>query len=256
MKRLRCSPGREEEEQEQEQPPVRVREDAQGPRRRRSPSPPLGENGEEEEEEDPFRALRENVSNAIRSSRADVVELMISGGEWPVDESLEAQMTWTGLMEATFSDEIIIARLFLSFGASVHARDSLQNTPLHFCKSYDMVELLLENKADPRLRNNASLTPFGSLRRNFGNRDPRITLLYSQWTPWKLLPIWSPETHRVYIEYCPGFAAAVRAVLLVLLRKRQYISRFVGMQIIIQLAEIHRIECCWEIVGFSNLSLL
>ena len=66
-----------------------------------------------------------------------------------------------------------------------------------------------------------------------------------------MLPPWNPSAFRLYIDHCPGFGAAIKTTLLVLLRYRHIIPRYVGMRIISDIANRHRQEQLWPIEGFN-----
>jgi uncharacterized protein len=71
---------------------------------------------------------------------------------------------WSALHFAVQEKNVEMVDHLLQHGASVHLRDAYGNTPLWRATfdsrgSYDLVRLLLEHKADPNLKNEASRSP-------------------------------------------------------------------------------------------------
>ena len=135
--------------------------------------------------------------------------------------------------------------VLLEFGMDPNVRTNPGDTPLHYSMSSEIDQVLLQNGADPRLRNKLGYC---------AGEDKLWAQSYLRdWTPFKILPVWS-FTHKafsMYTDHCPGFRDAMMTLLLCLMRNRILVCRDVSNMIVAHVAQGHKQDQWWPIVGFS-----
>lgn len=98
---------------------------------------------------------------------------LLAGGEYDVNATNSQGFTLLHL--AAQQQAVQTARLLITHGADVDARNQYANTPLFTAvfntrETGDLIKLLREAGADPHATNNAAQTPVG-LARRIGNYD-------------------------------------------------------------------------------------
>ena len=136
-------------------------------------------------------------------------------------------------------------KLLLQRGADPNMKNVHGKVPLALCITPDVAEELLEYGADPRI---PDLTGKYPLQEKFWAEQ-----VLPDWTPFKMLPKWSctGKAFSMYSDHCPGFRDAMMTLLLCLLRNRRQVCRDVCNTIIAHVAQAHKKEQWWPIVGFS-----
>jgi len=136
-------------------------------------------------------------------------------------------------------------KLLLQRGADPNMKNVHGKVPLALCITPGVAEELLEYGADPRI---PDLTGKYPLQEKFWAEQ-----VLPDWTPFKILPVWS-FTHKafsMYTDHCPGFRDAMMTLLLCLMRNRILVCRDVSNMIVAHVAQGHKQDQWWSIVGFS-----
>lgn len=141
------------------------------------------------------------LSRAIEEGNVAAVETLLKNGAQVHKESTTSQgyvldlvdtRTQDGaLSERVDEDSQQILRLLLQYGADPNERDWTDHTPLYravhyydpvnrFCQAIDLIPLLLEAGADPRLGNGSGITPVDVARRNNDAETEALLLQYLQ----------------------------------------------------------------------------
>jgi len=175
----------------------------------------------------------------------DNVRLLLDFG---ADPNLANNGGYRPLMGATRKNYLEIVRLLIAGGAQVNSINNDGETALFYAESDEAVQLLFEHGADPRDKSNTGKTAFQHYRASAATATRH---LFENWTPHQLLPPWDASAFPLYIDHCPGFSAAIKTTLVVLLRYRHIVPRYIGTRIISDIANCHRQEEMWPIEGFK-----
>jgi len=144
-------------------------------------------------------------------------------------------------------------RLLLEGGAQVNSITNYGYTALFGLRSAEGAQLLFQHGSDPRIKDSDGKTAF---QHYYPALIADTRHLFENWTPHQMLPAWDASAFPLYIDHCPGFSAAIKTTLLVLLRYRHIIPRSIGMRIISDIANRHRQEQLWPIEGFNMESYM
>ncbi|MCI5051660.1 MAG: ankyrin repeat domain-containing protein [Simkaniaceae bacterium] len=100
------------------------------------------------------------LTEAIKSLDIERIQSLLNSG---IEVNLPDRTGIRALARAVELDSIEVVKLLLSYGAEINAIDCNQQTPLYLAKSSQMIELLLENGANPDNLDNWKLKPKLSL---------------------------------------------------------------------------------------------
>ena len=154
----------------------------------------------------------------------------------------------TALKRAVAHDgKVGIIEALLRGGADPNIANRFGDTPCHLAKTAVVLELLLDNGGDLRLKNNDGRTPFQFRQHLFPENANYLRHIYEAWTPHRMLPRWDVAAFPLYVEECGGFRDGVFALLLCLRRYRDVVPKEVGMMIVEYVAEMHRKEMWWPV---------
>lgn len=102
---------------------------------------------------------------------------MLLGAGLDVDETDSDGRTALMQVVAAARGKIAVAEALLRGGASPNAPDKRGNTPCHYARRSEMLEVLLRFGGDLRMRNDGGMTPF-----QFQGSPADLCPVYEAWT--------------------------------------------------------------------------
>ena len=183
------------------------------------------------------------AAHPVCGNNLKIVQMLIDAG---CDVNLATGGHMIALNQVVFNGgNVSIVEALLRGGANPNIAHNNGDTPCHYAKTVEMLELLLTFGGDLRKKNSNGETPFQLRRQKDGNNVDLFRPIYEAWTPHQLLPRWDVSVFHLYIEGSSAFGNAIITLLLCLRRYRHMIPKEVGMEVLEYVAEMHRKEMWW-----------